>query len=372
VRCSQTIDEVFDLMPRHAESLQLLENLALADFTTLRVGGPARYFVEATHEDQVADALSLARARSWPVFVMGGGSNLLVSDEGFPGLVLRIALKGMQIDSGGSGAASAAAGEEWDDFVSRCVEMSLAGLECLSGIPGTVGGTPIQNVGAYGQDVSETITAITVLRREDNAILKLRGSECGFGYRSSIFNQEKRDRYIVLNVSFGLNTGGPPCLRYADLQRRFPDNRSSPSIADIRQAILEIRAGKAMLLRTGDPDSLSAGSFFKNPILTGEDLARVERRARASSRLPDAENLPRYDAAPGTFKVPAAWLIERAGFPRGCSRGRVGLSSKHALAIINRGGASAREVVGFMNEIQTEVRTVFGVDLIPEPVFVGF
>jgi len=359
-------------MARHAESLQLLENLSLADYTTLGVGGPARYFVEATRENHVADALNLARANNWPVFVMGGGSNLLVSDDGFPGLVLHMALKGIRIDHGSSGAVSAAAGEEWDDFVSRCVEMNLAGLECLSGIPGTVGGTPIQNVGAYGQDVSETTTEVTVLSRQDNSILHFKGMDCGFGYRSSIFNQGGRDRYIVLHVSFRLVPGGTPCLRYADLQRRFSGTRSLPSIAEIRQAVLEIRAGKSMLLRAGDPDSQSAGSFFKNPILSEQDLRRVEKRIHASSRLPADEELPRYVAGPGTFKVPAAWLIERAGFPRGCSRGRVGLSSKHALAIINRGGATAREIVDFTKEIQTEVRAVSGLELIPEPVFVGF
>jgi UDP-N-acetylmuramate dehydrogenase len=359
-------------MSRHTESFQLRENLPLAPYTTLGVGGPARFFVEATDEGQVLDALKLAKSRDWAVFVMGGGSNLLVSDDGFPGLVLRVALKGIRFDGGRSGTMAAAAGEEWDGFVSRCVELNLAGLECLSGIPGTVGGTPIQNVGAYGQEVSETIAVIRVLDRKDQSILHLKASECGFSYRSSIFNHEQRNRYIVLNVSFSLKTQGLPCLRYADLQRRFAGKQPHPSIAEVRQAVLEIRASKSMLLRPGDSDSQSAGSFFKNPILTEEAFRRTEEMARGAGRLAADEKLPRYDAAPGMLKLPAAWLIERAGFSRGCSRGRVGLSSKHALAIINRGGASAREVVDFMNEIQIGVRATFGLDLIPEPVFVGF
>jgi UDP-N-acetylmuramate dehydrogenase len=359
-------------MSRRAESFPLRENLPLSDFTTLRVGGPARYFVEATDEGRILEALNLAKARAWPVLVMGGGSNLLVSDDGFPGLVLHIALKGIQIESSGNGKISAAAGEEWDHFVSRCVEMNLAGLECLSGIPGTVGGTPVQNVGAYGQEVSETITVVRVLNREDHSILQLKGSECGFSYRSSIFNHEQKDRHIVLGVCFSLAAGGLPCLRYAELQRRFSGIRPPPSIAEVRQAILDIRAAKSMLLRPGDPDSQSAGSFFKNPILTEEALGRAEESARERGRLAVDEKLPKYDTAPGMFKVPAAWLIERAGFARGFCRGRVGLSSKHALAIINRGGASAREVLSFMQEIQTEVSAIFGIDLIPEPVLVGF
>jgi UDP-N-acetylmuramate dehydrogenase len=360
------------LTSRHTESFQLQENLPLARYTTLGIGGPARFFVEATDEGQILDSLNLARARNWPVLVMGGGSNLLVSDSGFPGLVLRIALKGVRFDEKGSGNVEAAAGEEWDSFVASCVSRNLAGLECLSGIPGTVGGTPIQNVGAYGQEVGETIDLIRVLDRKDHSIQHLKGSQCGFAYRSSIFNNEQRDRYIVLRVSFSLNADGPPCLRYADLQKRFSETPFQPSIAEVRRAILEIRAGKAMLLQPGDPDSKSAGSFFKNPILSIEALRRAEQSARASGRLAVGEELPRYGILPDLFKVPAAWLIERAGFVRGCKRGRVGLSSKHALALINRGGASAREVLDFMNEIQTGVRVAFGIDLIPEPVLVGF
>jgi UDP-N-acetylmuramate dehydrogenase len=251
------------------------------------------------------------------------------------------------------------------------VERNLAGIECLSGIPGTVGGTPIQNVGAYGQDVGETITAVRVLDKADRSIRQIEAADCRFSYRSSIFNSTDRDRYIVLEISFALRPGGLPCLRYADLQKRFAGRTDAPSLPEVRRAILEIRAAKAMVISPGDPDSRSAGSFFKNPLVTGEGLRCIETTARRSGRLPAGEALPVFAVA-GTYKLPAAWLIERAGFPRGCKRGAVGLSSKHALAIVNRGGATARDVLDFMNEIQHGVRAAFGVDLTPEPVFVGF
>jgi len=359
-------------MTRTLNPGDLRENEPLAPFTTLGVGGAARFFVEAESETQITEGLALAKAKGWPLFVLGGGSNIVVSDEGFPGLVIRVGLKGIRFDEMESGRLSSAAGEEWDVLVSRAVERNLAGIECLSGIPGTVGGTPIQNVGAYGQDVGETITAVRVLDKTDRNVRQIEAADCGFSYRSSIFNSVDKDRYIVLGVSFALKPGGRPCLRYADLQKRFAGNHAAPSLAEVRQTVLEIRAAKAMVIRPGDPDSRSAGSFFKNPLVTGEMLQCIEQRARQGGRLSAGEVLPAFEIPDGMYKLPAAWLIEKAGFRRGCNRGAVGLSSKHALAIVNQGGATARNVIDFMQEIQRGVQTAFGVDLIPEPGFIGF
>src|SRR6266508_2492907 len=265
------------------------ENVPLASLTTLRIGGPARFFAEAREEDELPAAFSFAEQRGLPLFILGGGSNALVADEGFPGLVVHVALKGVTWrDEGDRVVVIARAGEDWDEFVSQCVERDLAGVECLSGIPGSVGGTPIQNVGAYGQAVSE------------------------------------------------------------------------------------IRARKAMLISPGDPDCRSAGSFFKNPVVTSDTFTIIEEIARGQNLIGAAEAVPNFPAGDGRVKVPAAWLIERAGFQKGYSRGRVGISSKHTLAIVNRGGATAREVIGLRKEIQERVAAKFGVPLTPEPVFVGF
>ncbi len=351
-------------------SLTIKENVPLAPFTTLGVGGPARYFVEALEDAQLVEALELANAREWPVFILGGGSNLLVSDEGFPGLVVKIGMKGIRFDE--AGGAEASAGEEWDSFVQLCVDRDLAGVECLSGIPGTVGGTPIQNVGAYGQDVSQTITSVRVLDRISNTIESLGTNECGFSYRSSRFNTERTGRFVVLGVAFSLKPGGRARIDYKDLAKRFVDLGTPPAVAEVRQAVLEIRAAKGMLIRPGDQDCRSAGSFFKNPLVSEERASRIELMARERGRLRPDEKLPRFSADRGNVKLPAAWLIEQAGFTRGYARGRAGLSTKHTLAIVNRGGATARAILDLMQEVQSGVKAAFGIDLQPEPVFVGF
>jgi UDP-N-acetylmuramate dehydrogenase len=349
------------------------ENVLLAPLTTLGIGGPARYFAEATSENAVLDALSFAEQHKFPVFILGGGSNLLVADEGFPGLVIHIAITGTQARKEGEQVIiTASAGEDWDAFVSTCVERGWAGLECLSGIPGLVGGAPVQNVGAYGQEVSETILAVRAYDRQKGRIVELANAACGFSYRTSIFNTSARDRYIVLAVTYQLAAHGRPTIRYADVERYFAGRNSEPSLREVREAVRMIRASKAMLLLPGDPDCHSAGSFFKNPVVTAEKFAQIEEAARAYQVLSAAERVPRYDAPGGQVKVSAAWLIERAGLHKGYQRGRVGLSTKHTLAIINRGGATAREVVELMREIQSCVEERFGVALVPEPVFVGF
>jgi UDP-N-acetylmuramate dehydrogenase len=342
----------------------------LAPYTTLGIGGPARHFAEAETETHVSEALGFAQARRLPVFVLGGGSNILVSDAGFDGLVLKIALRG--IKQRGDDWVTAAAGEEWDFFVRWCVERNLAGIECLSGIPGSLGGTPVQNVGAYGQEVSETVTAVRAWDRTRQQAVELSGQDCGFAYRSSVFNATGRSRYIVLSVSFALHPGAAPRVTYPDLARHFADRSDPPGLAEMREAILEIRGSKSMVIRPDDPDARSAGSFFRNPFVP-EDLARrAEEAARLRGSLSRTEIMPKYPMPDGRVKLSAAWLIERAGFTKGYQRGRVGLSSHHTLALINRGGATAEELLGLMRLIQSAVHNIFGVELVPEPVFVGF
>jgi UDP-N-acetylmuramate dehydrogenase len=351
----------------------LRENISLAPFTTLQIGGPARYLAEAANENEIIEALELAAVRNLPLFVLAGGSNVVVADAGFPGLVLRIATRGLHpAGEESDGIVNVAAGEEWDSFVEWSVKRGFAGIECLSGIPGTVGGTPIQNVGAYGEEVSEVIASVRAVERESGTIVEFSKAECGFSYRSSTFNTNRKDRFIVLTVSFWLHPGGEPRIQYADLRRFLDAQHDGITVAEVRAAVLKIRATKAMLRLPGDPDSQSVGSFFKNPVVPDEVALRVEETARAQGRLARSESMLRYRAGEGRVKLAAAWLIERAGFPRSYGRGKVGLSSKHTLAVINRGGATAAEIVDFMREIQGGVRGVFGVDLIPEPVFVGF
>jgi UDP-N-acetylmuramate dehydrogenase len=345
-------------------------DVPLGPLTTLQVGGPARFFSEARSTDDVREALEFARSRSLPLFVLGGGSNLVVSDAGFPGLVLKVAVTGVRETLNGKRLTlEAGAGEEWDKLVELAVSRNCAGIECLSGIPGSVGGTPVQNVGAYGQEVSQTIESVTALDRETGQELKLNNSECGFRYRTSIFNSVQRNRYIILRVRYALHLGGGPQLAYRDLKTYFSDWKQSPTLAETRLAIKEIRARKAMLLSPGDEDSRSAGSFFKNPVLTNEEYLRLVERAKAQSL-----EVPSYPAEDDQHsrKVSAAWLVEHSGFAKGYSEGHVGISRKHALAIVNRGQATAAEIVALKDRIQRAVAGHWDLHLEPEPVFIGF
>jgi UDP-N-acetylmuramate dehydrogenase len=365
------------------------ENVPLAPLTTLGVGGPARFFAEVHGEGDLFEALAFAERQQLPIFVLGGGSNVLVADEGFPGLVVRVAIRGigtgsvsdlslLQTSTDGSDRSltlpvphqppavsiATGAGEDWDEFVRQCVERNLAGIECLSGIPGLVGGTPVQNVGAYGQEVSETITKVRAFDRQSKQIVELSNADCRFAYRASIFNSTETNRYIVLAVNYVLRPGGDPAIRYPDLKNYFSDRGGKPTLAEVREAVIAIRSRKGMVIVSDDPDCRSAGSFFKNPIVSREALAKIEREV--------GEAPPSFPAAGGQVKVPAAWLIERAGFQKGYARGRVGISSKHTLAVINRGGATANEVLWLVNEIRGRVGQRFGIDLLPEPVLIGF
>jgi UDP-N-acetylmuramate dehydrogenase len=345
------------------------EHVALAPFTTLGVGGPARYFAEATSEAEVIEAVEFARYHQLPLFVLGGGSNVVVADSGFAGLVLKVGITGWSSISTPQEETlfTAGAGEDWDVLVAHTVEANCAGLECLSGIPGTVGGTPVQNVGAYGQEVAETIREVQALDRESLQVRTFSNPECGFSYRSSIFNTAERDRYIILRVLFALGQGGKPSVRYADLQNFFAGGASDPTLAAVRDAVREIRLRKAMFIVPGDEDARSAGSFFKNPIVPQDFFEELS--ARMHSR---GLQLPSYPASDGFRKLSAAWLVEQAGFVKGHTHGAAGISRRHALAIVNRGGARAAEIVGLKDEIQARVLNEFGVELQPEPVFVGF
>src|SRR5208282_5191021 len=292
--------------------MQLQENVALAPLTTFRIGGPARYFVEAATTGEVEEAVTFARSKGLPLFILGGGSNLVVADSGWPGLVLKVAIAGIDRRSGhddeGRALFDVGAGEPWDRFVWHAVMAQCAGVECLSGIPGSVGGTPVQNVGAYGQEVSETIESVEVLDLKDNQVRELCREACGFTYRSSVFNTTERGRFVILRVVYALTPGGEPRISYADLKRQFEGRETSPNLAETREAVRHIRALKGMLLVAGDPDCQSAGSFFKNPILTAEQHEDLRQRATAKGF-----SVPTYPALEKGKKVSAAWLVENSG-----------------------------------------------------------
>ena len=348
--------------------MQFLEQVPLGPFTTFQIGGPARWFAEAASEEDIAAGIAFAAERQLPLFVLGGGSNLLVSDTGFPGLVLRMALQGIaSTPEKGRVIVSSAAGEDWDDLVAYAVGAGYAGIECLSGIPGTVGGTPVQNVGAYGQEVSQTIVTVRAFDRTTSAFVDLSSADCGFSYRRSIFNTAQKERYIVSRVDYGLHENGPANFVYADLARYFAaHNQASPTLAEVREAVRTIRDQKGMLLVAGNADCRSAGSFFKNPIVPATVLDSLAGELGVEKR-----SIPAYPARDGEVKLSAAWLIERAGFQKGYALGNAGISSRHTLALINRGGASAAEIVALRDQVTDAVRSRFAVRLEPEPVWLG-
>jgi UDP-N-acetylmuramate dehydrogenase len=297
------------------------------------------------------------------VLLVAGGSNLVVPDDGFAGTAVRIATRGVTLDERGDTAdLTVAAGEPWDDVVALSVSRGLAGLECLSGIPGSTGATPVQNVGAYGQEVADTLVGVEVYDRLARETRALTAAECAFGYRTSAF--KGADRMVVVRVTFRLSasTLSAP-IRYAELARALGVAIGDRApLADVREAVLRLRRGKGMVVDPADPDSASVGSFFTNPVLSRDDYARLADLAGV-----DVPSFPAGDAV----KVPAAWLIERAGFPKGYGTGRVGISTKHTLALVNRGGGTAAELLALAREIRNEVRRRFGVELRAEPVLVG-
>jgi UDP-N-acetylmuramate dehydrogenase len=345
--------------------MEFQQQVSLAPFTTFEIGGPARWFAEATTEADIEAAVEFASARKLRLFVLGGGSNLLVSDAGFDGLVLRIALRGVQAEGA---VLSAAAGEDWDALVARSVDAGLGGMECLSGIPGTVGGTPVQNVGAYGQEVSRTIRTVRAFDRPTRTWVDLSNADCGFAYRRSRFNQGlDRDRFIVSRVVYALEQNGPAAVTYADLKHYFKTQcKTEPCLQQVRAAVLSIRLGKGMVVTAENPERRSAGSFFKNPMVDASELPRIA----AAVDVPEPE-VPRYPVGPGEVKLPAAWLLERAGFVKGYHLGAAAVSTRHTLALTNQGGATASDIAALRDAIQSRVRQLFGISLEPEPVWVA-
>ncbi|WP_437895852.1 UDP-N-acetylmuramate dehydrogenase [Sorangium sp. So ce124] len=370
-------------------SLDVRESVALAPLTTLGVGGPARYFAEAADEAAVIDAFRFAEARGVPLFVLGGGSNLLVADRGVDALVLRVRVRGIELlrgrgvaggaETGGGEEAGralvrAGAGEAWDDLVARSVAEGWAGIECLSGIPGDVGATPIQNVGAYGQEVAETIVEVRAIDRATGAAVVLSGADCGFGYRDSRFKRAWRGRYVITAVTFALRPGGAATVRYPELQRALavPAGVAAPLLGEVRRTVIALRRGKSMVLDPADENRRSAGSFFMNPTLAPDAAAAVLTRIEAAGVLAPGEAIPRYPADGGRVKLSAAWLIERAGFTKGTRHGAAGISTRHTLALVNRGGATAEELLGLARRVRRGVLDRFGVALSAEPDLVGF
>jgi UDP-N-acetylmuramate dehydrogenase len=380
----------------------------LADHTTLRLGGPARRFVRAGTEADLIDAVRAADRAGEPLLILGGGSNLVVADRGFDGTVIQVATTGVHQGGGprGSGGkgfspkgglggwvppgekaggvrrgslppgqhslVTVSAGEDWDAVVAWTVAAGLAGLECLSGIPGLAGATPIQNVGAYGQEVADTITTVRTYDRVTGEIDIFLNDRCGFGYRTSVFKRDDARRYVVLSVTFRL------AEQSASMPLRYPELASALGVepgdqvasTEVRSAVIDLRRSKGMVIDSTDPDTRSVGSFFVNPVLDGTELAAVEAAARA--RCGAGTRVPRFDAGDGLVKVPAAWLIEQTGFGKGYSLGDgARISSKHTLALVNSGSASTAGLIALAREIRDGVRDAFGVSLAPEPVLVG-
>ncbi len=351
-------------------ALQIQENVALAPFTTLGIGGPARFFVEIRSEPELLQAVAFAKTNHLGLFTLGGGSNLLVSDSGFAGLVLHLTFTFPITSSTGPHGVDlrVAAGLDWDTLVLHTCNLNLSGVECLAGIPGLTGGSPIQNIGAYGQEVAQTIHSVRALDLHTGSFTELSNEACRFSYRSSLFNTYARGRYIVTAVTFRLSPDARPNLTYADLARHFAGQQPTP--LEVYHAVREIRRAKGMLLTPGDPDSRSAGSFFKNPIVLAQDLEALARDLNLEPG--EIPHWPAPSLGTGTrIKIAAAWLVEHAGFSRGYTLGNAGISSRHTLALINRGGATYTDLVALRDRIRSEVQSRFNIALEQEPIELG-
>lgn len=349
-------------------TLDIRENYPLKDLTTLKIGGPARYFAEVSCDGDIVEALSFAKGRQLPVFVLGGGSNVLVSDEGFNGLVIRNMVMGIKERVDGSSVfVTAGAGEKWDELVRQCVENNWQGLECLSGIPGTAGAAPVQNIGAYGQSVSGAVHEVCAIDTHASLTLRFSNSECGFGYRKSIFNTDSAGRYIITSVTFRLAADGAPDLGYKELKNYFTEGREA-TLSDVREAVLAIRNSKGLLAAEGSDGFKSAGSFFKNPVIPAAQLAFVSKEVERAGGCKSWA----WPQPSGEVKVSAACLIQSAGFGCGHREGDAGISPRHALCLINYNNATAAEMLGFAKQIQNRVHDKFGIFLKPEVQFAGF
>jgi UDP-N-acetylmuramate dehydrogenase len=353
--------------------LPVRADVPLAPLTTLELGGSARHLVEAADDDTVVEALRWAEARGLPALILGGGSNVVIADRGWDGLVVRVATRGRRFAESPDGTVTltVAAGEPWDDVVADTVARDLAGLECLSGIPGLVGATPIQNVGAYGQEVADTILSVTVLERASKRVHQLAASACAFAYRDSAFKHDP-DRFVVLSVTFALRRGGAPALRYRELAEALASNGGPPpTLGAVRAAVLALRRKKSMLIVDGDPNRRSVGSFFTNPIVGAAEADAVAARAVALGVIARPDEMPRWPAAGGAIKLSAGWLIERAGIHTGQRRGAVGVSTAHALSLVHLGGGSTAALLELAREVGDAVHGRFAMTLLPEPTMIG-
>lgn len=353
-------------------NLPIDTDVSLAPLTTLGVGGAAQYLAKPRSQAVLLECLRWGAQRGLPLWILGGGSNVVIADQGLPGLVVQWGAQGKQIvhEHNGRVDVKVGGGTVWDDWVAWSVQEKLAGLECLSGIPGSVGAAPIQNIGAYGQEVQETFLSASVLDLETLEVSTWDAERCQFAYRSSALKPSAGRRYLVLDVTFRLTRGGPPTVRYAELQRSLEAKESARPLALVRDTVLMLRRRKSMVLDPGDPNSRSAGSFFTNPILPSAQVQEVWERVKHT--VSPGATMPQYPAGDGSTKLAAAWLIERSGLSKGDGRGAVGLSQHHALALINRGGATAHELLTFARSVQRKVYQHTGVTLHPEPVFLGF
>lgn len=349
----------------------------LSDYTTLGLGGPAKNFVTASSESDLVSAVRAADSSGEPVLILGGGSNLVIADDGFPGTVILVASRGVSVSRAGDVAeVTVAAGEPWDSTVAAAVDAGLAGLECLSGIPGSTGATPVQNVGAYGQEVAESIVSVRALDRSSGDLVVLPAADCRFAYRDSMFKSGEPGRYVVTSVTFRLHVDSlSRPVKYAELASALGVSMGERApVGEVRSAVVKIRARKGMVLDPGDPDTRSAGSFFTNPVITPAEFAHVEKVASGlDSVVATGRPVPHFPAgADDLVKVPAAWLIEHAGFPKGYGApGPARVSSKHTLALTNADGATTADLLALAREIVSGVRTVFGVTLVPEPTLIG-
>ena len=351
--------------------MQIFNDIPLSGYTTLGLGGPAKALVIASTVADLTTALKDAAQQGLPVLILGGGSNIVVPDAGFDGLVVKMGIKGRQMQfEGGDVLVHCGAGEDWDAFVRFVVGQGLQGIECLSGIPGSVGATPIQNVGAYGQEVGERIVTVAAIDRQSLEPVTISHDECGFGYRTSRFKTVDAGTYVITGVTFRLSMGGSPVLHYEELRKFIAEttrmNSIPPgrgSLETIREAVIALRKKKSMVLDPADPNTKSVGSFFTNPVVSPEKFAAIGSAWKGEGAVP---SFP----AEGGVKIPAAWLIEQAGFPKGYRMGGVGISTNHSLALINAGGTT-EELLKLAETIRARVRGKFGVDLEREPVVVG-
>jgi UDP-N-acetylmuramate dehydrogenase len=350
------------------KGIEIRENYPLGEHTTFGIGGPARYFTVVESEDEVVEALDFAKERNIPIFTLGGGSNVLISDAGFDGLVILDRIKGFKSRIEDKDAiVYAGAGEDWQHFADRCISSGWQGIECLAGIPGTVGASPVQNIGAYGQDVSQIVAGVRAIESETGKSIFFSNAECGFGYRKSIFNGDSAGKYLITGVTFRLKQDGAPAMQYRELKKYFEGNQDI-TLQQVRDAVIAIRDGKGLLVREDYESFMSAGSFFKNPVVAPEKFREIAERVQRVGGCADWA----WPLDSGKVKMSAACLIQCVGYTRGFRKDNVGISPKHTLIIINYGGATAWDVVGFAGEVQQKVKDEFGVTLRPEIRLVGF